>query len=172
MKRKIIVPIVVSILILGLIVFLPVIKNNIILNRFAKQLYDIPVTGDTYIISGEKKLGHFGASRSSLNFWAVIEIYSPLSAEDLADRYSNKTLKSANEVTFFKLKPLDTIFGENPSETQNDVQISVMQKKKSMRGNTGIYSEISVADDSIGEDLFIIQIFDGVYVPGWDLRAQ
>jgi hypothetical protein len=175
MKWKVvIVTIIVVILGLAAVIFIPIIRNNIILHNFAKQLYNLSLPSDTVILLREKNIGHFGSSRSQITFFACVEIESSLSIEELTTYYSDKMVNPANEVSRFKLKTLKTIFNEAISEKREPVQIEILQKKTAYRStySKGPYVKRVDIDDSINENLFIIQIHDGMYNPGWDIRAQ
>jgi len=176
MKRKIIIIplVIVFVLILALpsAIFVTMAKNNIILYLFANQLYDLPLPADTVVVMKEKRVGQLGGSRDYIGFWAVMEIKTPMTAEELTAYYSNKTIKSANEVTFFKLKPPTVLAAETPADWKN-IPIKVIQKRQAHQiyGAKRPYIETPKVDDSIDENLLIIQILDSVYDPGWDIRG-
>ena len=173
MKQKfVIIPIVATlalILVLACIIFIPMIKNNVILHNFAKQLYDLPLPDDTIVVTREEYAGQLGGNRSYLGFSAFMEVKTSLTTEELNAYYSEKTLKSVSEVTSFNLKPAQLyLYAERP-ENWETVQITVMQKRTATRtsGTKWPYSETLQHDDSIDEDLFIIQITDSPYNSGF-----
>ena len=148
------------------------IRNDIICNAFANQLYSIQLPPNTKIISKDKKLGLLTGNSNHLDFMALIEVESTLTKEELEAYYNGKKVKPANKVSaFFKPNKAYGEFGEY-TNYREPININVFSKNKAKMYMSQFYSEAKEIDSQISENLFIIQITDICYPPGRDIRAH
>lgn len=150
---------------------IPIIINNIILTAFANQLYNLPLPVNTKIVSKTQAAGNFAPTGNHLDFLAIIEVESSLTEEELIKYYSDKTLKPANDVSFLKPK---RGFYDDVSFVRAPIKISIIPKNQAYQKypSSKSYIKGNTIDKGIDNKLFIIQILDGQYDPGWDLRAN
>ena len=167
--KLIIIVITLLILAIGVLVFTPIMINNIICNDFSRQLFAIPLPPQTSIISTEKYVGNLGPTGNHLDFRAVLEIETSLSEQEILAYYADILLKPANEVSLFKPKPA---FFDEPDGHRDMIQVIVIRKNQSQRWRYGGYVETDIIDSNISDKLYIVQIFDNMYDPGWDMRAH
>ena len=173
MKNKKYIFIIIAFIILFTGIFGPYIRNNILLEKFANQLYTIPLPPSTIQISQDKAVGNLYWTGNHLDFLATIEIESSLSETELSQYYLAKSIiKSANEVSFMKL---DTRYPD-PVDVDRPriVNIEVIPKAKAIRAysKSKLFYKTDFIDNDIDDNLFIIQIKDTHYAPGWDIRAH
>ena len=148
------------------------IRNNIICDLYANQLYSLSLPPNTKIISKNKDLGLLAGNGNHLDFMAFIEVESALSKEELEEYYKDKKVKSANQVSrFFKPPKPDGEYGNDEIHFEQ-VDITVFSKNKAKMLPDNIYHETKNIDSTVGDNLFIIQIKDVGYPPGRDIRAH
>jgi hypothetical protein len=150
-------------------VFMLIAINNIIGNSFANQLFETSLPPQTSMVSKEKYVGNLGPTGNHLDFLAVMEIETSLTEQDILAYYSNILLKPANEVSAFKPKRgfFDT------SDVRHPIRVEVIRKNQAHKSAwfPG-YSKTDVTESDVNEKLYIIQICDAMYAPGWDLRTH
>ncbi len=151
---------------------MPYTRNNILLRKFANQLYTIPLPPDTMQISRDKAAGNLCGTGNHLDFFAVIEIESALSETDLLQYYSTKPVKPVNEVSI--LKPGENYPEPIDANRPRIVSIDVIPKANAKYEHNGskVFYKADDINHSIGTNLFIVQVKDTHYAPGWDLRAH
>ncbi|MCK9479629.1 MAG: hypothetical protein M0R40_09080 [Firmicutes bacterium] len=150
----------------------PYVQNNILLGKFASQLYVIPLPPNTIQLSKYKSVGNLYGTGNHLDFLAVLEIESALSETELMQYYSANLIKPANEICF--IKPGERY--PEPIDANRDrvVSIDVIPKSQAEYEHNGsnVFYKADSVNHNIGLNLFIIQIKDTHYAPGWDLRAH
>ena len=149
----------------------PYFRNNILLSKYANQLYTISLPANTVQISSDKAVGNLGPTGSHLDFWAMIEIESLLSESELNAYYSTKSIniKSVEEIS---ICGMDTFYSE--TYIDHSVQeIEVFPKAQARHSYASkTFYKSDIVDHGTDENVFIIQIKDTHYAPGWDLRTR
>ncbi len=150
----------------------PIVRNNILLGKYADQLYTIPLPSGSMQISQDKGVGNLYGTGNHLDFVAVIEIKTSLSESELAAYYSTKAVnvKSVEEISILGL---DTSYPDTPIDhSVQQIEIIPKQQARPVYGSSKIFYKADVIDYSIDTSLFIIQIKDTHYASGWDLRTH
>ena len=154
------------------LIFIPIVRNNILLNQYAAQLYRIQLPPNTIKISQDKAVGNFYGTGNHLDFVATIVIQSSLSELDLTTYFDEfkPEVKSVDEIS---------LFGLNTHYPDTDIDHTIQEIEvipKSQAKETDISSKIYMKDvakiKDADDDLFIVQIKDTHYAPGWDIRAH
>lgn len=175
MKRKIIfiisVPIVIILLFVSVLAG-PMIRNQILLEKYAAQLYKIPLPPNTLEISRDKGVGNLYGTGNHLDFAAVIEIESTLSEDELIAFYQDKAkdLKSADEISLIGLNSfyLET----NIDHSVQEIEVIPKAQAMSLCSDSKVFIKRNTADPDIKDDLYLIQLKDTHYAPGLDPRAN
>jgi len=123
--------------------FIVPIYNNIRLNIFAQQLFQIELPPTTVLIRTDKEIGHWGGG-NSLDFSCSLEVYSEFDRDELLQYYSAYTFCGANK------------------EKGGDVTVHV-----SLKSELG-YLEYS-ADD---RNIYIIYLQASGYSTAFDIRGH
>ncbi|MDD4689334.1 MAG: hypothetical protein PHE51_06270 [Eubacteriales bacterium] len=169
MNKKIIV--VSVILVLISILFAPILRNNILLGLYANQLYSIPLPNETTEITRDKAVGNLYGTGNHLDFVATMEIESSLSESELIKYYTHESIdiRTINEISIIGLDRayIDLL------DTSVEQKVDAIPKSKAtlVYGSSRIYTASQNTSDK-DSNIYIIQIKDTHYAPGFDLRAH
>ena len=145
-------------IILGILIFLVLlmtpflaarVKNDIILHKYADQLYSLPLPPNTTQIAQNKNVGRLFGLGEHLAFVASVEVKSTLTKEELIQYYKKITIKPACKVSW--LKVFKMYFLPN-----DPVEIKVIPKNAALLEHASSY---------------IIQATDTSYAAGLDMRG-
>ena len=171
-KRRLLFVIIITIIIL--IVVLPIgnsVRNNLLLNKYAAQLYSIPLPRDTLLIGNNKNVGNLYGTGNHLDFVATIEIKTSLPENELYAYYNNMhtKIRSVEELSLFEM-------GTYPDLTINhhvqNIEVIPKAQAKLIYGSSCILGKSDIVDKNIDETLFIIQIKDTHYGSDLDWRTH
>ena len=153
------------------LIIVPMVRNNVLLWKYANQLYTIPLPPDTKLISKNESIGNLYGTGNHLDFTSAIEIKSLLTEEELADYYGVKTgiIKSVDELSIIGL---NTSYYDMNIDHSQTIEVIPKAQARLYNGSSTIFYKSDVINDSIDENLFIIQIKDTHYAPDWDLRSH
>ncbi len=165
MKIFLFILLIISFLIIG-----ATIRNNILLNKYANQLYTIPLPNNTTQISYNKAVGNLYGTGTHLDFVATIEIQSMLSEIELIDYYSSQ-IENIRSVDELSIMGLSAVYFPDDHTIQN-IEVIPKAQSRFKYGSSKILEKSDNINNSIGADMFVIQIKDTHYDSNLDLRTH
>ena len=171
-NKKITTTLSVIVLLIICLPFSPLVRNNILLGKYAAQLYAVPLPSDTIQISQDKAVGNLYGTGNHLDFVATIEVESSLSEAELSAYYSSvgENIKSADEISILGL---NTFYSETHIDhSTQKIEVIPKVQARHVVGLSKVFCKVDNVDLNVDKNLFIIQIKDTHYAPGWDIRAH
>jgi hypothetical protein len=134
------------------------IKNNIVLNNFAKQIYNCNLPDKTKLIECKKTCGKLNGNGNGMDYFACILIKSDLSFKELKKYYSR-----------IKFKPADN---ESKSSVYPEIfKVKDFKIDSEYLENKKLIFE-SLKKKKIFQKYYYIIIYDGGYSAGFDFRGN
>lgn len=165
MKKKKVLWIIAAFAIVLLIVcflFLTFVRYGVLLDKYADQLYHIPLPPETVLVSQGKAAGNLFGTGRHLDFTANIEIESALSESELTEYYSQEAsgIKPVDALSLIGLRPYDDMHIEHSVQ---HIEVIPKAQTKLIYSASKVYEKTDAVDPDIDENLFIVQLKDTHY---------
>ena len=143
-------------------------RNDILLNRYAKQLYSIPLPPETELISQDQALGNLYGTGDHMDFAVQMVVRSSLSVEELQAYYDEFQPKTVEELS---LLPMGDIMDMAIDHTGQVIEVIPKEEAVLFTGSKFVYTRRAQDGQEAASGEFIIQMKDTHYPAGLDIRG-
>ena len=142
-------------------------RNDILLNRYAKQLYSIPLPPETELISQDQALGNLYGTGDHMDFAVQMVVRSSLSVEELQAYYDEFQPKTVEELSLLPMGDIMDMVIDHTGQA-----IEVIPKEEAVHFSSRfVYEHRPGTEPQEASGEFIIQMKDTHYPAGLDIRG-